>query len=356
MKVLACDIGAGTTDIYLYDSEIRLENCLKFVVPSHSVVCALEVRKATRRRQDIFLHGFTVGGGSLSGAVNDNLAAGLQVFMTDKAAFSLRNNLSEVEAMGVKVVERKPASFQGHEMVVGEPDLVHLSKFLAHYGVDLAEVDVIAVAVQDHGVAPPGVSNRKFRLQMWQDILEENPDPTLLAYEENEIPEAFIRMRSVAELVKIQMPYVDVLLMDTATAAIAGSLEDKFLASEPTLMVVNVGNSHTMAAAVEKGKISALLEHHTHLLNAQRLEDYLVRFNQEEVTDEEIFEANGHGLFYLDSFVPGLPDRTIVATGPNRNMFSGTGLQPHYATPGGDMMMTGPMGLVAAARRKFGLE
>jgi len=43
----------------------------------------------------------------------------------------------------------------------------------------------------------------------------------------------------------------------------------------------------------------------------------------------------------------------IVVTGPNRNLLSGTSLSFRFAAPAGDVMMTGPMGLVEAARSKF---
>ncbi len=46
----------------------------------------------------------------------------------------------------------------------------------------------------------------------------------------------------------------------------------------------------------------------------------------------------------------------IVATGPNRNMLVKTNLPVHSATPAGDVMMAGPIGLVEAARKKFKLE
>ncbi len=54
----------------------------------------------------------------------------------------------------------------------------------------------------------------------------------------------------------------------------------------------------------------------------------------------------GHGLFYLEE-PPGFDRIDLVAvTGPNRSLMRGSGLEVYYPSPGGDMMMTGPMGLV----------
>ena len=40
-------------------------------------------------------------------------------------------------------------------------------------------------------------------------------------------------------------------------------------------------------------------------------------------------------------------------TGPNRRIFNETKLSVHYANPAGDVMMTGPVGLVEAVKRKI---
>ena len=37
-------------------------------------------------------------------------------------------------------------------------------------------------------------------------------------------------------------------------------------------------------------------------------------------------------------------------TGPNRALMRGAALELYYPSPGGDMMMTGPMGLVRVIR------
>ncbi len=39
---------------------------------------------------------------------------------------------------------------------------------------------------------------------------------------------------------------------------------------------------------------------------------------------------------------------SIVATGPMRRILEKTDLKVHYAAPAGDVMMTGPVGLIKA--------
>lgn len=49
MRILAADIGFGTTDILVFDSEKQMENCPRLVVPSRTQLIAHEIAAATRR-------------------------------------------------------------------------------------------------------------------------------------------------------------------------------------------------------------------------------------------------------------------------------------------------------------------
>jgi uncharacterized protein (DUF1786 family) len=66
------------------------------------------------------------------------------------------------------------------------------------------------------------------------------------------------------------------------------------------------------------------------------------------LSNEDVFNDGGHGLFRLKEELP-KPDQ-IMVTGPNRGMMEDSGLEFRYATPAGDVMMTGPMGLNRAAQ------
>jgi uncharacterized protein (DUF1786 family) len=143
--------------------------------------------------------------------------------------------------------------------------------------------------------------------------------------------------------------------MDTSIAAIAGCFADPVVAereSEP-LLCVNLGNGHTLAALIQCGQILSLFEHHTRVLSPQALEENLARFAEGKLKDEEVFQGGGHGLFYLQD-PPGLSAMSLIAvTGPRREMARATGLNCYFPAAYGDMMMTGPAGLIMAAQERL---
>ena len=341
MKILAIDIGAGTQDILLFDSEKRIENCISLVLPTPSKVLADRLKAI---EGPIFIHGDTIGGGSLTRAILRHLEKGHRVVMAKSAAYSVRNDLDEVTAMGIEIGE-KPRSGDFKELEIREVDLSLLKEFLSRFGVSL-EVDVVAVAVQDHGVAPKEVSDRAFRFEKSERMLRKDNRPESFHFLENEIPEYYLRMKSAVRAVR-RNTSVPVLVMDTAFSAILGCVDE---VPGPSL-IVNAGNGHTIAAVVEERKIVGLYEHHTHELTPQRLENDLKRFVRGELSSREVFDANGHGVITLK---PVQDEATVVVTGPNRDLFKKTSLKFIYATPGGNTMMTGPMGLVKAAQFRFG--
>ncbi|UCH02346.1 MAG: hypothetical protein JSV20_00690, partial [Candidatus Bathyarchaeota archaeon] len=143
--------------------------------------------------------------------------------------------------------------------------------------------------------------------------------------------------------------------MDTSPAAILGCLEDPMVKETDLVLAANVGNGHTMAAIIKEHKIIGIVEHHTSILNPQKIEHLLIRFANGRLSNEEVFEDNGHGLFYLDNPPNFSKIQKLVVTGPNRSILTGTALPVHFAAPAGDVMMTGPIGLVRVALKKFNL-
>jgi len=356
MKILAIDIGAGTEDVLLFDGQKKsIENCVKLVLPSPSKIFATKVREATRLYKDLFVRGDIIGGGAFSFALKEHIEKGLQVIMTEKAAYTIRNDLEEVKQLGIEIVkeENEPKGFQGETLPIEEVNLKQLQTFLEGFDETFSDIDVVAIAVQDHGVFPKGTSNRRFRIQKMRELLEENPRPENLAFTEGEIPSYFLRMRSAAQASRRQLPKAKVLLMDTSPAAILGCLKDQSVEKVDPILAVNVGNGHTMAAIISEGEIVGVLEHHTRLLNPHKIERLLVDFTNGTLTDEEVFKDDGHGLFFLAEPPSFSKIERIGATGPNRDILAKTKLPVHYAAPAGDVMMTGPIGLVEAARRKL---
>ena len=84
IRVLAVDVGAGTQDILVYESDRPIENCVKLMLPSQTQVVAGRIRRATQAGKAIHLTGSVMGGGASSAAVEAHLAAGLSVSATSR--------------------------------------------------------------------------------------------------------------------------------------------------------------------------------------------------------------------------------------------------------------------------------
>jgi uncharacterized protein (DUF1786 family) len=353
MKILAMDIGAGTIDILLYVTGESIENSIKMVLPSPTRVYARRVLLSTERGRGLHIGGDIIGGGALASALKKHLARGLGVSMTGKAAQSIRNDPDEVRQMGIMIREDSelPDSFEGDRILLEEVSPLRYEEFLRGQEETLFDTDVVAIAVKDHGSAPKGTSSRKFRMSKLEEALKANPSTLGLSFTESMIPPYLTRMLSGVQASKRQLPDARVMTMDTSPAAIEGCLVDPSVTELDPVMAVNVGNGHTMAAIISDGRILGIVEHHTGMLDPGKLGKLLVDLTEGRVTDRDVFEDGGHGALYVDE-PPGLDGLEVIAvTGPNRSMIEGSGLEYKYAAPGGDMMMTGPIGLVEVAKR-----
>src|SRR5512135_1661608 len=247
MKILAIDVGTGTQDILLFDTGTEVENCLQMVMPSPTVLVARQIRNATAQGEDILLTGTIMGGGPSSWAADDHLRAGRRVFETPSAAKSFNDDLAEVEKSGVKVVSEDEAVrlMPVRRIDMRDVDLAALESAFASFGLDLA-FDALAVAVFDHGNAPPGYSDRLFRFEFLAERIKAMNSPAAFAFMRDQIPPRLTRMQSVADSVTVDGP---VLVMDTAPAAILGAMEDDRVRAHMagSSFVVNVGNFHTLA-------------------------------------------------------------------------------------------------------------
>ncbi len=336
MRILALDIGAGTQDILLFDSDRKIENCSSLVLPTPSKIFA---KKLGEIDGSVYIHGDTIGGGSLTRAILRHIQKGYHVIMEESAAYSIRNDLEEVRSMGIEIGER-PEQDSLEDLEIREIDLPLLLNLFSVFGED-SEVDLIAVAVQDHGAAPPGVSDRIFRFEKMKQMLRKDNRPESFHFLAEEVPDYRLRMRSAVRAVR-RSSTLPVVVMDTAFSAILGCIDE---APTPSL-VVNVGNGHTMAALIVERRIEGLYEHHTHELTPKKLEEELRLFARGELLSQTVYEENGHGAITLRPVYEEVP---AVVTGPNRDLFKGTSMKFEYAAPGGNTMMTGPMGLVKAS-------
>jgi len=333
---MAIDVGTGTQDIIIYEPGIPVENCVKMVLPSPTVLVANRIKQITQKGRPLGLGGVTMGGGPCSKAVRQHLAAGLPVYATEKAALTIGDNLEEVEESGVQIVQELPSDVE--RVWMADIDLTALQAGLEPFGISLPKQ--FAVAVQDHGFAP-NQSNRDFRFKLWRDFLERGGWLKDLVY--REVPEVYNRMRSVQETVP------GAVLMDTGGAAVWGALCDPVVRAKQAngFTLLNIGNGHTIAFLVRGEQIWGLLEHHTRKLTPEKLIKFLKKMQVGELTHQEIYDDGGHGASLRPEFAqlpPGCFDQ-IVVTGPNRAMVEGLGY--YFAVPCGDMMLSGSFGLLA---------
>lgn len=346
MQILTVDVGTGTQDVLLFDSDREIENCFKLVMPSPTVVAADRIRAATTARQRLVLQGVTMGGGPNHWATTDHVRAGLEAFATPEAARTFDDDLDAVKEMGIQVVSDDEAIrlVDGGAQRVFFRDLAlgQILKTLTGFGVKV-KLQALAVAVFDHGAAPPGFSDRVFRFNYLRERLAKGFGLAGFAFERHDVPEAMTRLKAVASTAPSDLP---LLLMDTAPAAIIGALEDPSVRRAANPIVANVGNFHCLAFHLVDGEVAGLFEHHTGELSAASLRRYVEQLGEGSITNDEVFADKGHGAIVLDTAAP-RPD-LLAVTGPRRNLMHQTGLEPYLAVPQGDMMLAGNLGLLRA--------
>ncbi len=346
MQILTVDVGTGTQDVLLFDSEREIENCFKLVMPSPTVVVADRIRTVTAARQRLVLQGVTMGGGPSHWATIDHVRAGLEAFATPEAAQTFDDDLDAVREMGIRVISDDEAIrlMDGGAQPVFMRDLAlgHILQTLTAFGVKV-KLQAMAVAVFDHGAAPPGFSDRVFRFNYLRDRLSSGFGLAGFAFPREDVPTAMTRLKAVASTVPSDLP---LLLMDTAPAAIIGALEDPTVRNLRNRIVANVGNFHCLAFHLVDGQVAGLFEHHTGELSAASLRRYVEQLGEGLITNDEVFADKGHGAIVLDPDAP-RPD-LVAVTGPRRELMNKTGLKPYLAVPQGDMMLAGNLGLLRA--------
>lgn len=361
MLILTVDIGTGTQDILLADTRLDLENSLKLVLPSPTMIIHRRIKEATCLRQAVLLTGVMMGGGPSQWAAEAHLKAGLPLYATPSAARTFNDDLEVVQAMGVRIVSEDEAACLPEEVLrleLRDFDFTALTRAFGAFGVSLNHLAAVAIAVFDHGDSPTGYSDRQFRFDYLDRRIREENRLSAFAYPAERIPSILTRLQAVAKSAAgIDAP---LLLMDTAPAAVLGALYDPNVAVRERVMVVNVGNFHTLAFRLGEGPpdarpIEGLFEHHTGLVDLPRLEDLLRRLADGTLRHRDVFDENGHGaLIYSPQALPlEAPDFNLVVTGPRRNMLRVSSLRPYFAVPFGDMMLAGCIGLLSAAADHF---
>lgn len=346
MQILAIDMGTGTQDILLFDPEKPVENNVKMVLPSATQVAATRIRRAARQRRAIVLTGVVAGGGPCSWAAEEFLAAGGTAFATPDAAQTFNDDLDEVRAMGIRIVSEDEArNLDADRIELRDLDLDAVRVALSAFEVPV-EFDGIAIGCLDHGAAPPGVSDRLFRFDHLRRVVERRNDLLAFATAPGDLPPYLTRARAMAASADGEAP---VAFMDTGPAAALGALHDERVAASAETVVLNLGNMHLLGFHLRGRRIASLYEHHTGEVTSGQIVRFTGRMAEGTLQHAEIFDSKGHGALAADRSLvrPGLP-AMVAATGPQREKIRSTGLQPYFAAPYGDMMISGCFGLVRA--------
>ncbi|MBI5679473.1 MAG: DUF1786 domain-containing protein [Methanobacterium sp.] len=337
MKILAIDVGAGTQDIMFYDSKNTIENSVKLVMPSPTKIFAKRIKKC---KNDLLISGETMGGGPINKAIQKHLTEGYRVVMTENAAKTVRDNLDHVKSKGIEIIsskeENKYSNFEKIELI--DVNLESIRKSLSQFDVE-PDFDYIGIAVQDHGYME-GMGDRNFRFMKIKEVMDKPKYPEEFAFFNN-APDYFTRINAVFRTFKGYKTTV----MDSKFASISGATCDQQVKKLERYIVMDIGNGHTLAAAINKGKIYGVFEHHTSSLTPEKIENYVNKLVDGTITHEEVHSDHGHGAWSLS---PIGEFEAIVATGPRRKIMEKTDFNVHYAAPAGDVMMTGPVGLIKA--------
>jgi uncharacterized protein (DUF1786 family) len=358
MKILTVDIGTGTQDIYLYNSNLDMENNFKLVVPSPTMIVSQQIKQSTKLGEAILLTGVTMGGGPSSWATEAHLRAGLKVFATPEAARTFNDDLEAVREMGIMIVSEDEAERIPEEVKrlrMGDFYFSAITSAFQSFGITLTGLSAVAVGVFDHGNAPAGISDRQFRFDYLDRRIRELNQLSAFAYRAEQIPAIMTRLLAVVDTARnIDAPLV---VMDTAPAAVLGATLDPRVSTRERVMIANVGNFHTLAFRMASNRIEGIFEHHTGFVDREKLDMLLRNLANGTIRREDVFNDQGHGaLMYNSSIMKlGVGDYDVVITGPRGRIFRPTQaeadkqfLRPYFPAPFGDMMLTGCFGLLAA--------
>lgn len=359
MKILTVDIGTGTQDILLYDSRLDIENSFKLVLPSPTMMVHRRIKAAARTRTPVLLCGRQMGGGPSAWAAQEHARLGIPVYATPEAALTINDELDEVREMGIQIVaedETKNLTAEVARLELKDFDFAAIANTFESFGVPMQDLDAVAVAVFDHGAAPPGVSDRQFRFDYLDARLQERNSLASFAFPKTKIPPMMTRLQAVADSTgDVDAPLV---MMDTAPAAVLGAGFDPAAAQRERKIIVNLGNFHALAFRLGPGGVEGLFEHHTGEIDLPRLEVLLRALADGTLKHQDVFNDMGHGALVYDKtpFEFGNNDFDVVVTGPRRSIFNRKSqidnrklLRPYFAVPFGDMMLTGNIGLLAAS-------
>jgi uncharacterized protein (DUF1786 family) len=312
------------------------------------------IRQATEEGRPVLLTGVLMGGGPVSWAASDHLRAGYPLYATADAARTFNDDLEVVQRkMGVTLVsEDEAANIPGDvvHLILKDFDYPVIAAAFKEFAYPLRP-DALALAVFDHGNAPPGYSDRQFRFDYLERRIREKNRLSAFAYRGSNVPEIMTRLQAVVDSAKeVDLP---LMVMDTAPAAVLGATLDPWVSARlraTGALVANLGNFHCLVFRLGAGGIEGVFEHHTGEVTTDRLDDLMEALARGGISHDDVFNDKGHGALMLRSGRLTLPADGfgVAVTGPRRNMIRHSRLRPYFAVPFGDMMLAGCFGMLRA--------
>lgn len=330
--VLCLDIGSGTQDALLARPGFNPENWARFVLPSPARLVAQRIRALAQLKKSVWLYGGNMGGG-FAQALREHMAAGLSVAAAPSAAMALHDNPAQAQSMGVRVSNQAPIGYV--PVFLSDYDPAFWEGLIRQAGLPLPHL--VVAAAQDHGVYEKG--NRIGRMLHWCGLLERSSQPEDWLY--RQAPPTLTRLAALQNATGGPVA-------DTGTAALLGALCTPEVAERSCregVTVINVGNSHTVAALVYQNRVCALYEHHTGTREQEDLLRDLSEFRLGWLPDEHVRATGGHGTAFghMPEEAGGFTPTFIL--GPRRELLRGHG---QFIAPFGDMMLAGCYGLLRA--------
>jgi len=342
-RALCLDIGSGTQDVFYALPGLEPENCPKFVLPAPARQVGARLSALTAAGRSVYLTGRNMGGGFFK-TFQAHLKAGLPLAIHPDAVWALTDDPDRLAATTNAVITpHRPEGYVPVHLADYEPGFWRA--LLSAAG--LPEPELVLAAAQDHGLHT-GKSSRIGRFTLWERFLRQAKG----------LPEGLVYQTPPVELTRLAVLQDSIgggAVADTAAAAILGALIDPAITArsrETGVLLVNMGNSHTVAALLFRHRIHGIYEHHTGLLSAEELWADLGRFRRGSLPGSEVFDRGGHGCLTLD-----LPPEAGVfpytsVIGPKRAFLRDFDVD--FPSPGGDMMLTGCFGLLHWYRTRKG--
>ena len=185
MRILAIDVGTGTQDMMIYDTEKELENSIKLVLPSPHLYISQQIREI---ENDIYFKGEIMGGGKIKKTILEHMEKGYKVVMESKCAKTIRDDLNQVKSYGIEIADDNKDYKNYTKITMGDINLTKLANFLLGYDLEF-DFDKIAIAVQDHGYNE-NMGDRDFRFEKIREKISKPISPLEFGFTDD-LPEYY---------------------------------------------------------------------------------------------------------------------------------------------------------------------